>query len=194
MSGEKGADNMTKMVGRMGKNILNQIQIEVEAELTRLGYVKNEDRTNIFWFKKYAFGRVVALPHSIILYSGNQNSLKPLVPHYFSRTEITSREPRFWEYLIPGRVRRKIRQAEAAAEQLRSEVDSLRGIIQGCLKDIPFEGMSRLEMHWEDHEGILWRDCIVYSSSEEKELFDAGEFNDPFIESAQRQALEARCS
>ncbi|MBP9798077.1 hypothetical protein KBC70_02920 [Candidatus Woesebacteria bacterium] len=193
-NGEKGADIMTQMIGRMGKNILDQLHREVEAELTRLGYAENQDRTNIFWFKDCNGGRVIALPDTVVFYSGKPKSLKPLVPYYFSRAEIAKREPSFWEFLIPGRVGRKIRQEEAAAEQLRNEAESLRGLVWKSLQDIPMEGMSTLEIHWEDTDGILWRDCIVYGSSEEKELFNAGEFDDPRIESAQRHALEARCS
>lgn len=183
------------MIGRMGKEVLAQLNREVEAELTRLGYAENQDRTNIFWFKDCNGGRVIALPDTVVFYSGDPDYLKPLVPYYFSQArEVNSREPRFWECLIPGRLGRKIRQEEAAAEQIRNEAESLRGLVRKSLKDIPMEGLSTLEIHWEDQDGILWRDSLVYGSSEEKELFDAGEFDDPRIESAQRHALEARCS
>ena len=42
-----------------------------------------------------------------------------------------------------------------------------RGIIQGCLKDIPFEGMSRLEMHWETMK-VYFGGTVLYTVPQKK--------------------------
>lgn len=192
--GEKGDAIMAKMIGRMGNEILNQLHAQVKAELIRLGYAENQGG-DVFWFKNSERGTVIVQPSTVFFYVGSNSQLKPLVPYCFSHAKLDGRrEPKWWESLIPGRVGRKIREAEAAEEQLRNEADSIRRLIWNSLGDRPMEGLSMIDLHWEDFDGILWGDSLIYASSEEKELFDAGEFNDPRIESAQREALEARCS
>lgn len=192
--GEKGDAIMAKMIGRNANGVLHQIRVDVEAELTRLGYAR-QDAGNL-WAKTNLYGRVVARPDSVFLYVDfERNVLKPLVPFHFSDSEAGNQEElNFWETLIPGYRRRKFQKFEAGLKQLREEVDDVRRLIWNSLDDRSMEGFSTVELHWEDQDGIQWCDSLVYASSEEKELFDAGEFNDPRIESAQREALEARCS